>query len=107
MPSGLIIKTGNYGFPLTFTVVNADGTAYDLTGVTVKLRVWTTELVPTQILSGACTNIAPYTAGICAYTVTATDFTKVGQYYADLLLTKTGYDEETETITLNVIPASP
>ena len=104
--SGLLVRQGNYGFSWQFTVQNSDGTAKNLTGITVNIEVYTAEVSPTIVFSHPCT-ITNATAGICTYTVQLTDFPNVGHFYADLLLAETGYDEETFPFTIDVIPAAP
>jgi len=115
MPTGLIVKVNNFGFPLTFTVLNADNTPRDLTGKTVYLYVFTQEQNPTLLFSGACvllTQSGP-TLGQCTYAVQSSNFSTIGTYDAELELTipappgPFSFLEDTETFTINVIPRHP
>jgi hypothetical protein len=105
MPAGLVVKVNNFGFLFTFTVQNADGSARDLTGLTVTLYVYTQDQTPTLLFSGVCAVQAPATAGICTYMVVSGNFPNIGTYNAELELTQsTSYLEDTETFTIDVIP---
>jgi hypothetical protein len=107
MTTGLVIKRGNFGMTLTFTIKNADGTLRDLSGQTITLYVWTAEVTPTLSFSGACTSPLP-TTGVCYYLVTSTDFSKTGVLNAEIELTSgTALLEDTDTFTINVIPDHP
>lgn len=111
MPSGLIVKVNNFGFDLTFTIVNADGTPRDLTNLAIALYVFTQEEDPVLLFSGSCTpNINPLT-GICTYTVLSTDFSQVGTFDAEIELTQGSpvftYLEDTETFSINVMRQHP
>lgn len=89
------VTKGDYGFPLTFTIVEADGvTTRDLSTYTVGIKVWK-ENSSTNLFTGSCTNTDP-TNGVCTYTVKITDFTTLGDYWSQLTLTKTGVIETTE-----------
>jgi len=99
----LVVKKGNYGFLFEFTVKKADGTAFDLTGYTVTLKVWKDS---TTQFTAACT-ITDAASGKCQYQVTSGDFDAVGQYLAELELTKTGFVEDTETFQITVTETAP
>jgi hypothetical protein len=116
MPTGLVVKVGNFGFPLTFTIYNADGTLFNLTSLYETLYVYTQEQQPTLLFSGACTSTAPAT-GVCTYTVQSGNFPEIGVYNAEIEMTDTQPPTppvllclDTETFNINVIlkhPAPP
>ncbi|MFQ6053027.1 MAG: BppU family phage baseplate upper protein [Candidatus Bathyarchaeia archaeon] len=97
----MIIKKGNYGFDLNFTVQHADGTVYDLTGFTVHLKLWDSD--GNLILNQQCM-IVNAAQGKCKYTVQSGDFDTEGRYMAELELTKTGWLEDTDTFEIIVAP---
>ncbi|MEM2906052.1 MAG: BppU family phage baseplate upper protein [Candidatus Bathyarchaeia archaeon] len=101
----LSVKRGNYGFALTFNVKNSDGSAKNLTGYTVTLKVWASGSESCKF-TGTCT-VTDAANGICTYTVANGDFATVGQYLAELELTKTGVVEDTETFPILVEATAP
>jgi hypothetical protein len=124
MPAGLVVKVNNFGFDLTFTIQNADGTIRDLTDFfapngTTTLYVYTQEQTPTLLFSGPCNSITP-TTGICTYSVVSTNLSQIGTFDAELemitLVTPvpppilppvTTFLEDTETFSFNIIPRHP
>lgn len=114
MPSGLIIKVGNFGFDLIFTVLNADGTPRDLTSLYVTLYVYTQEQQPNLLFSGNCTVSLLPTTGVCTYTVASGNFPTIGTFNGELEMTDTAPPtppivilEDTETFSINVVPSHP
>jgi hypothetical protein len=92
------VSQNDYGYVFTFTVENADGTAKDLTGYTVTLKL----LRGTTVVSlGACV-VTDAEAGECTYLVKSTDFPSAGWYSAELELTKTGTQESSEAFDMMV-----
>jgi hypothetical protein len=110
MPSGLVVKVNNFGFALTFTIVNADGTVRDLSGETLTIYCWTQEEDPTLVFSGSCTSAFPLT-GVCIYMVQLGDFATTGTFDAEIEMTAgtptLTYLEDTETFSINVIRRHP
>jgi len=101
----LSVKKGNYGFTLTFNVKNSDGSAKNLTGYTVTLKVWAPGAASVKF-TGACA-VTDAANGVCTYTVASGDFDTVGGYRAELELTKTGVVEDTETFPVLVEATAP
>ena len=99
--AGLIVPKGDYGFDLNFTVRDSDGDAYNLTGYTIKLKVWSPNNPSILMVNGTC-SILVAASGTCKYTVANGDFNSVGNYLFELELTKTGVVESTKTQTLFV-----
>lgn len=90
------VPKGDYGYYLNFIVQKSDGTAYDLTGYTITLKVWRAGSPDILIMSGAC-DIVTAASGICKYLVASGDFDDLGRYEAELELTKVDVKESTKT----------
>jgi len=99
------IPKGTYGIDINFTVYNNDGTAYNLTGLTVKLHVWKAGIPGTLIVDGSCTLVVA-ASGTCKYTVASGDFDTVGVYLWELEMTKASFEDNTETGRLTVTESS-
>ena len=125
MAPGIVIEQNNFGFALTFTVLNADSTPThpdprDLSPFTnasngsITLYVFTQEQNPTLLFSGLCT-ITDATNGICTYTVLAGNFPTPLTWDAELEMVQTDggtppvtiFLEDTETFSINVLPQHP
>jgi len=87
------IPAGTFGINLQFTVYDNDGTAHNLTGLTVTFKVWKAGVSP--IVSGSCT-IDVAASGTCHYTIVTGDFDNAGKYLWELELTKANYKDQTE-----------
>ena len=98
----IYIPSSDMGFDLYFMVKNADGNAFNLTGYTIKLKVWRAGQPGLLLLNGSC-GIDSAVDGACHYTITATDFTSVGTFKAELELTKTGVIESTGSFDIEVM----
>ena len=86
----LVVKKGDKGYTITYPVTNDDGTAYDLSGKTVTLKVWYPGDPETIVATGACTTGTP-TLGICTYTIGASDFASNNvRYEAEIEITASG-----------------
>jgi hypothetical protein len=96
----LTVPKGDYGYDINFTVKDADAVAYNLTGYTITLKVWS-KGVAGLLLSGACT-IVVAASGTCKYSVAAGNFSVAGTYDAELELTKSGIVESTVAFTIAV-----
>jgi len=99
--SDLTVPQGDYGYPLAFTITEDDGTAYNLTGYTVTMKVWFKGRRGDPIVTGTCTNDVE-ADGTCHYTVVQYDFDSKGDYRIELELTKAGVVESTRHYTLKV-----
>ena len=95
------LPKGDYGYYLDFTVKDSGGTAYNLTGYTIKLKVWAPGAPGTLLTDGACT-IVVAASGTCRYAVTSADFTATGKYMAELELTKAQTVESTVPFVIEV-----
>lgn len=96
----LIIPAGDKGFNLAFTVQDADGNAFDLTGYTVSMKWWSGANT-SGASSGSC-DITVAASGTCTRTVADGDFDMSGVYNFELKLAKTGVVESTKSYTLEV-----
>ena len=74
------------GFNLPFAVKESDGTAFVLTGYTIKFWMWLPNAATSKISNGT---VVPddEDAGTCHYVVQATDFNTAGSYNWELVLT--------------------
>lgn len=96
---------GEYGFTLTETIQNNDGTVKDLTGYTVHF-VMKDSVLGTNKVNSAATVASDPTTGVVTYTIVLTDFSLVGTYIASWILTKTGIQEETTQFTITIQPSA-
>ena len=97
----ITISKNDKGFYLSFTIHDSDGNVYVLTDYTITLKIWVAGSSGTPTIEGACT-IVNATAGTCRYLITASDFTSVKHYRAELELTQSGIIESTEEFTIEV-----
>ncbi len=80
----------DFGFNLSFAVKNkTDGSAFNLTGYTIKFYMWLPSATVSKINGGACNPVVA-TSGTCVYPVQAADFDTIGSYNWELILTKPG-----------------
>ena len=98
----IYIPSSDKGFNLAFTIKSADGNVYNLTNYTIKLKVWRAEQPGLLLLDGSC-DIDSAVDGTCHYTITATDFTSVGTFKAELELTKAGVIESTGSFDIEIM----
>ena len=113
MAPGIVVKVNNFGFNLVFTILNADGTPFDLTNLFMTLYVFTQEQFPVLLFSGTCTSAAP-TTGICTYLVAAGNFSLIGTYNAEIEITDIAPPTpptilllDTDTFNINVMLGRP
>ena len=97
----LTIPKGDYGYYLNFTVQDSDGDAYDLTGYTIKFKVWKPNFSGTLLVDGTC-DIVVAASGTCKYLVVSGNFAVVDIYKFELELTKSGVVESTISKDLKV-----
>ena len=90
----IIIPKGTYGIRLTFHVLNIDGTNYDLSGLTVTFKVWTSGTPGSLLVDATCT-ISAATSGLCYYEPESGDFDTVADYVWELEMTKAGFVDNT------------
>ena len=81
----LTLVRGDKGFDLEFTVQEADGTVFDLTGATVKFKMALPQNAQLKI-DGLCTITDPLD-GKCKYTIQDGDLDTSGTYVAELEIT--------------------
>jgi hypothetical protein len=99
----LELNQGDFGWGINFTVNKKDGTAKDLTGLTVTWKIWNDNGLH---LSGGCT-LVDAAQGKCKYTLQDGDFDDLEEYNWLLQLTKTGYKKDTKTYSAIVEPTAP
>lgn len=96
----LEFKKGTYGYKLVFTITNADGTAYDLTGLTIKMYLKNKLTGAVKTLNGAAQGSA--TLGIVNVTIGNSDFDTVVDYDYELEFSSGGFLEKTPTFILPI-----
>lgn len=80
----IVVVQNAYGYNLKFTLQNADGTAFDLTGYTaLKFNVQFAN-TPGQKFSGTPVVSGSPSGGILLYAVAQTDFNEAGIYQAQI-----------------------
>ena len=77
-------------YSIEFTLQNFDGSAADLTDVTLITINAAAVGAAALKFTGTCVRSLPYTAGICTYTVQQTDTDTIGIYHAEIVLTYSG-----------------
>jgi hypothetical protein len=97
----LTITKSDYGYNLTFTVTESDGTAKNLAGYTITFEAWRPSAPSTLVVTGACT-ILVAASGTCTYTVLSTDFTSSTYYEGRLVLSQAGIHESVESFLIAV-----
>ena len=95
------ITQNDKGYKLNFTVKDADGDIFPLTGMTIAFQV-AEKVTFTTKFKGTCI-ITVAAEGTCSYTVQATDFDTVNNYYGILQFTKAGVIESTRRFAIEVI----
>jgi len=79
----LVIPKADKGYNISFTLTDADGGAINLSGYSLKLKMWKPGVPGTLVVNGACViDSAP--GGICHYALTGTDFVTAGRYLAEI-----------------------
>jgi hypothetical protein len=81
----IVIPKADKGYDIIFSLTNSGGTALNLTGYTIKLKVWKPGAPGTLLVDGSCVIDSP-TGGTCHYTLTGTDFAAAGRYLAEIEL---------------------
>ena len=98
------VKKGDYGFIIPGRVVKADFTAFNLTGYTVKLKVWTKgNPTPLWTLDGNVTDAA---AGKVEFLVAITHFTQTGRFIGEIELIRAGHVESTRSFNVTVLESA-
>ena len=101
MTERITVPKSDFGYTLTFNVVNASGTAENLTPSTVTFKMWSPLTPATLIISATCA-LSTTVTGEASYTVGTTDFQTAGNYLGEIELTRTGVRESTEPIQIIV-----
>jgi hypothetical protein len=83
----LNIVKGTYGYNITLTLTDADGTAVNLTGATIKFKMAEKDAATLKV-DGNCT-ILDAVGGICYYTLVSADTDTAGLYKGEIEATWT------------------
>ena len=97
----LTVPKGDYGFSIAATITTSAGVAYNLTGYTVKLKVWQEGSPGTLLVNAAC-SVVVAAEGTVTYAVAQNDFATAGTYLAEFEMTKTSVIESTKRFTITV-----
>ena len=95
------VKKGDFGYLIPVKLLKADYAAFNLTGYTVKMKVWA-KGTPGSIkwtLDGNITNAA---AGEVEFTVTNTHFTEAGIFKGEIEIARAGHIESSKSFTIEV-----
>lgn len=76
------VTAGDVGYDINFTLQDANGAAFDLTGAAITFRAQL-EGSTSAGVSGSAT-IVSEAAGTCKYTPTGVQFGTAGRYYAEI-----------------------
>ena len=72
------VSQNDYGYYITDTLLNNDGTAFDLTNYSVAFHVWHPQSPGTLLVNGAA-SIVSQVAGTVRYFVAQADFKKISR----------------------------
>jgi hypothetical protein len=86
------VQKDDYGYNLSWTAYDNDGSARNLTGQTITLKVWSPNIPGTLLVEGECT-IDVAASGTYHYSVQDGDFDTVGSYLYDTESTSSGVVE--------------
>lgn len=97
----LTVAQNDYGFYINFTVLNDDGTAFNLTGYAVTIKVWKEVPRPAALFTGNCPLVVA-ASGTCRYLIVNGDFPASGAYKLELEMTQAGIVLSTRPYNLTV-----
>jgi len=96
------LRKDDKGYYRTFTWLKKDGTAEDLTDLTITLKAWVEGSPGTLKINGECTVVSA-TAGTCKYLVLAADTAATAaEWHAELEGTATGVIKNSLPFTISV-----
>jgi hypothetical protein len=75
----------DYGNPITFTLQNSDGSAFNLSGYAVTFRAQFGNTSGTKVSGTMSVTNDP--GGVCTYTPQSTDFNEAGSYNVQITAT--------------------
>ena len=85
-----VLNEGDFGFDLDIAILDSDGTAFDLTGYTLKFRLVNKENSLILIDNALGTINASPTTGLAIYTLVDGDTNTVGLCESHAILEKSG-----------------
>jgi len=104
-----IITQGDYGFALSFTLLDGNGNPINLTGLTATFLVQAAnDASQTNLpITGNPMTVDNAAGGVCHYTVASGDFPTTGAFVSQIQLTKSGFQETIQGPQLMVQPVLP
>ncbi len=102
----LTVIQNKYGYYISpFTITNADGTAFDLTGYTITMKMWSAGMPNVLKMTGVLAALVE-ASGTCRYLVASGDFPTSGKFLATIVLTKSGVEDAVLPFTLEVLESA-
>ena len=102
----LTVKKGDFGYDLTFTLLDSDGeTPFNLTGYSGKLNISSNGFSTNDILEGTMSLVVAAN-GTIKYPVVATNFDVVGEYVGQVEVTKAGANLSWGPFRFSVVPSA-
>lgn len=95
MSDKIEVSAGDYGFDINLTVNKSDGTAYNLTGKSVDIKVWRKGRTSNPLIDSSC-DIDDAANGLCHYTAANGAITTPGAYSYELEIIASGLVESTK-----------
>jgi len=100
------VVEGDYGYDLEFKVYDIEDNAVDLTGATVRIKIYEPGASSSKISSIA--EVTSATEGECKYTVEEGDFDEAGKvYHVELELDYGNKIVTAKGVTITVVPQAP
>ena len=97
----LTVSQGDYGYAITDTLEDSNGTAFDLSNYTVKLHTWIPGR-PDKLIVNANATVISNAAGTVSYTVKVGDFTYMGIVNAEWEATKANVKQSFPTSSFQI-----
>lgn len=98
----IVVEKNDFGWNIAVTMTDSAGSALNLTGYTVTMKLWRPNDPNTVFLTGTCT-IDVAASGTCHYTIVDGDFPTARTYEGKFIATATG-KQETQKHVRVVVP---
>ena len=102
----LTVKKGDFGYDLTFTLLDSDGeTPFNLTGYSGKLNISSNGFSTNDILGGTMSLVVAAN-GTIKYPVVTTNFDVIGEYVGQVEVTKASTNLTWGPFRFSVVPSA-